>query len=169
MDNVKQLPGQPANALVRPAEVIYRDNELATNIVDGQSGSGLVEYWRVILRHRATVLLLVCLGGLVGFLMTLPETPVYRAHTTLEVLGLNENFLNFKDVNPTGNGGGVDPTADILTQVKLLESQSLRERAVAKLKAETPPSARTTPLGDRLEVWAKALHLKPGAPVAARA
>ncbi len=123
MDNAKQLPGQSANALVRPAEAVCR------------------------------------------FLMTLPQTPVYRAHTTLEVLGLNDNFLNFKDVNPTGNGGGVDPTADILTQVKLLESQSLRERAVAKLKAETPSSARTAPLDGRLDVWAKALHVKPGTPV----
>ena len=68
---------------------------------------------------------------------TLPETPIYRAHATLEVQGINENFLNMKDVSPTATSGMMDPTADILTQVKLLESQSLRERAATKLGAQT--------------------------------
>jgi polysaccharide biosynthesis transport protein len=164
MDNSRQLPAQPENALVRTMEVVYRDHEPPTSVVDMQSGSGLVEYWRIIARHRGTVLLLLFLGGLVGFLMTLPETPVYRAHATLEVQGLNQNFLDFKDVSPNG-GSGIDPTADILTQVKLLESQSLRERAVAKLKAQPPSSSLSIPRGGRPEVWAKALHLNSGAPV----
>ena len=34
MDNAKQLPGQSANALVRPAEVVYRDHELPAQVVD---------------------------------------------------------------------------------------------------------------------------------------
>src|SRR5579863_6180416 len=108
MDNQRQLPSQAENALVRPTEVMYRGHELTTQVVDSQSGSGLVEYWRVIVRHRGTVILLACLGGILGFLSTVPETPVYRTHATLEVQGTNDNFLNFKDVNPTG-AGAVDP------------------------------------------------------------
>ena len=163
MENLRHLPGQADNALERPTEVMYRGQELTAQVIDSQSGSGLVEYWRIIVRHRGTVLLLVCLGGLIGFLATLPETPVYRAHTTLEVEGLNENFLNFKDVNPTG-ANGVDPTVDILTQVKLLESQSLRERAVKKLSATESLSIPVAPRVTRLDAWAKAVHLKPSAP-----
>lgn len=164
MDKSRQLPAQAESALVRPTEVMYRGHELPTQVVDSQSGSGLVEYWRVIVRHRGTVLLLVCLGGLVGFLATLPETPVYRAHTTLAVEGSNENFLNFKDVSPTG-ASAIDPTADILTQVKLLESQSLRERTVNKLSATESLSTAVQAGNNHLDAWTKALHLKSKAPL----
>src|ERR1700729_1202433 len=103
MDKSRQLSGQGESALVRPTDVVYRGHELTTQVVDAQSGSGLVEYWRVIVRHRGTVLLLACLGGLLGFLKTVPETPVYKAHATLEVQGTNSNFLDFKDVNLNGS------------------------------------------------------------------
>src|SRR5579863_918632 len=164
MDNSRQLPNQNGgNALTRPAEVIYRDQEALTPLMEAASGSGLVEYWKVVLRHKATVLLLFVLGGLAGFMYTLPETPVYRAHATLEVQGLNENFLNMKDLSPTGSGS-MDPTADILTQVKLLESRALRERAIAKLKAQ-PGAASATFVPNRFTAWKKALRLDPGSPL----
>src|ERR1700748_127261 len=113
VDNTRQIPSQSnGSALVRPAEVVYREPEGLPQ-VDSGSGSGLVEYWRVIVRHKGTVLLLIVLGALAGFISTLPETPVYRAHATLQVQGINENFLNMKDVSPTATGGMMDPTADI--------------------------------------------------------
>jgi capsular exopolysaccharide synthesis family protein len=164
MDNSRQIPNQNGGkALTRPAEVIYRDQEPLTPLMETGS-SGLVDYWKVILRHKATVLLLFLLGGLAGFLYTLPDTPVYRAHATLEVQGLNENFLNMKDLSPTGSGS-MDPTGDILTQVKLLESQALRERAVAKLKAQPGPASTATYAKNRLAAWKKVLRLDPGTPL----
>src|SRR5258708_32691147 len=166
MDHSKQLPGQSGgNALTRPAEVIYRDQEPLTQIVEAGSGSGLVEYWRVVVRHKGTVLLLFVLGALAGFISTVPETPVYRAHATLQVQGINENFLNMKELSPTATGGMMDPTADILTQVKLLESQSLRERAAAKLRAKSASTSAGAYQADRLAAWKQALHLDSGKPV----
>src|SRR6185295_15133147 len=102
-----QLRQNGGKALARPAEVSYRDLEAPLQVVESTSGSGLVEYWRVVLRHKGTVLLLLIVGGFAGFLSTLPETPIYRAHATLEVQGLNQNFLNIRDVNPTASGGSV--------------------------------------------------------------
>lgn len=165
MENIRQLQNSSSgSALVRPAEVVYRDPEVLQQ-VDAGSGSGLVEYWRVIVRHKGTVLLLFVLGALAGFISTLPETPVYRAHATLQVQGINENFLNMKDVSPTTTGGMMDPTADILTQVKLLESQSLRERAAAKLRAQSASSSVGTYESGRIGAWKKALHLDSATPV----
>src|SRR5579864_1618809 len=165
MDNSRQLPNQNGgNTLARPTEVIYRDQEPLTPLMEAGSSSGLVEYWRVVVRHKATVLLLFVLGGLAGFLYTLPDTPVYRAHATLEVQGLNENFLNMKDLSPTG-AGSADPTGDILTQVKLLESRALRERAVAKLKAQPGADSTATYAANRLAAWKKALRLDSGTPL----
>src|SRR5579862_754850 len=67
---------------------------------------GVVAYWRMIVRHRWTVALIAFLGLVAGVLLTLPQTPVYQAHTSLEVQGLNENFLNLQNLNPTSAPGG---------------------------------------------------------------
>src|SRR5665213_978238 len=109
MDNMRQLPGQSnANELVRPAEVVYRDPDSLSHVAAPGSESGLVDYWRIIRRHKGTVLLVIVLGALLGFLTTLPQTPIYRAHTTLAVQGINENFLNMKDFSRTGTAA-MDP------------------------------------------------------------
>src|SRR5712691_1849323 len=137
IDNSPEPLKRPAEpALVRPAEVVFRNPEPPPEMAPPEAGNGLVEYWRVLLRHKGTVLLLVIVGSLAGYLLTVSDTPIYRAHTTVEVQGLNENFLNMKDLNPTSSGYSIDPAADILTQVKLLESRSLRERTVAKLQKQ---------------------------------
>ena len=57
---------------------------------------------------------------------------MYQAHTTIEVQGLNEDFLGLHNVSPT-----VSPTSnyypdfDIQTQVKILQSESLANSVVA--------------------------------------
>ncbi len=153
------------NGLARQPEIVYPPVEPLAPLSDASSGSGLVEYWKVIVRHKATVILLICLGGLIGFLTTLPEVPVYRAHATLAVEPTNNGVVDFKDGN-SQTGTTMDPLADILTQVKLLESRSLRERAIKKMKAEGTGPNYVAPLGQRLNVWASALHLKSATPVA---
>jgi capsular exopolysaccharide synthesis family protein len=172
-DDSRRLP-VPANAnangngngngsRVASAEILSHSAiEPPMQLLEAGSGSGLVEYWRIVVRHKATVILLFVIGALVGFLYTLPQTPIYHASATLEVQGLNEDFLNLKDVTPTSTGIALDPAADILTQVKLLQSQSLRQHAITKLRAKPSPlSARSTP-GDRVQVWKQALHLNSG-------
>jgi len=151
--------GNGAEKAITPIEVLSPHAlEPASSFLEAGGGGGLIEYWRIIVRHKGTVIVLLVLGGLAGFLSTLPQTPIYRAHTTLEVQGLNHDFLNLKDVTPT-SGITLDPVADISTQVKLLESQSLRERTLAKLK-EHPSPVNTAPLpGNRILAWKQALQL----------
>src|SRR5438045_2942990 len=79
---------------------------------EDQGGDGVLEYWKILRRHKGAVLLAAFLGGLAGFLYTLPQTPIYQASATLEVQGLNENFLNMRDVNPTTTGNSWDPSYD---------------------------------------------------------
>src|SRR5262249_40263045 len=47
---------------------------------------GLLEYWRILRRRKGMLLLSVFLGGLVGFLVTLPQTPIYQAKGVVEIL-----------------------------------------------------------------------------------
>ncbi len=88
-------------------------------------------------RHKGTLVLIAFLGLLSSLLLTLPQTPVYQARTSLEIRNLNENFLNMREVNPTANeGGSSPPESDLQTQVKILQSESVLERVIAKLNLE---------------------------------
>src|SRR5262249_54960288 len=122
---------------------------------------GLYGYWKVIRRGKGILLLTAFLGALLGYLFTFPETPIYQAHATVEVRGVNENFLNMREVNPD-SGGYMDPSFDVLTQVRILEGRSLRERTARKLAAKKPVSFKY-PMS-RLAAWKSALgigHAKP--------
>ena len=64
--------------------------------------------------------------------------PVYEAKTSLEVLELNDNFMNTKDVSQFDQGGRSDLLTDIQTQIKLLGSESLKDRTLAALGYKKP-------------------------------
>jgi capsular exopolysaccharide synthesis family protein len=122
--------------------------------------AGVLEYWQMVRRHKTAVLTVSVLGAVAGFLYTLPQPRIYQAHTTIEVQGLNEDFLGLHNVSPT-----VSPTSnyypdfDIQTQVKILQSESLANSVVADLEKGKPPENMRPP--DRLTVWKKALKIDP--------
>jgi polysaccharide biosynthesis transport protein len=122
--------------------------------------AGVIEYWQMVRRHKVAVVVVSILGAVAGFLYTLPQPRIYQAHTTIEVQGLNEDFLGLHNVSPT-----VSPTSnyypdfDIQTQVKILQSESLAKSVVADLEKGKLPDNMRPP--DRLTVWKKALKIDP--------
>lgn len=122
--------------------------------------AGVLEYWQMIRRHPATVIVVTVLGAIVGFVSTLPDARIYQARVTLEIQGLNEDFLNMKSVNPTVDASSnYSPDYDIQTQVKILQSRSLIRRAVKKLQShEWVPNIQPP---DRIANWRKALKIDP--------
>ena len=157
MGHPKPLTGAPRrNDAEGAIDVSYRGAANQQEYDDELAGDGFVEYWNLILRHRGTILLTAVLGALAGFLYTLPQTPIYQASTTIEAQGLNENFLNMKDYNPTTSSGSqYDSSVDLRTQVKLMQSKSLIDRVAAKLKKNGAPEVSVPT--DRLSEWKKAL------------
>ncbi len=132
--------------------------DVAYGAAEGGSGpnsGGLLEYWRILARRKGTLILITFLGGLIGALITLPQTPIYQARTSLEIISLNSNFLNASKVNPVNESGTQSDAVDIQTQLKLLQSASLIDRVLAKLKATEPPPMNT----GRIAVWRKTLNL----------
>src|SRR5947207_3207702 len=63
--------------------------------------AGILDYWQMIRRHKVAVLMASVLGAFIGFLLTLPQPRMYQARATLEIQGLNEDFLGMHNVNPT--------------------------------------------------------------------
>jgi len=95
---------------------------------------GLLEYWRILRRRKGTVLVVACAGLLTGFLVTLPQTPVYQARASLEVQDLNQDFMNMKQVSPVAESPSYTALSDIQTQIKILQSETLAERTIAKVR-----------------------------------
>src|ERR1019366_3411104 len=83
-----------------PAQMPYLESPpMNSPMLTEDQGSGLLEYWHMLRRRKGTFLLIAFLGLLAAVLITLPQTPVYQARTTLEIQNLNENFLNMRAVS----------------------------------------------------------------------
>jgi succinoglycan biosynthesis transport protein ExoP len=115
---------------------------------------GLLEYWRILRRHKSTWILFAFLGAVIGYLVTLPQTPIYQAHTSIEIQSLNDNFMNMRQNTEVSEGVGSDPS-EIPTEIKILQSETLLEAVSNQLKASGP----VVPENSRAHFWRRLLHL----------
>jgi succinoglycan biosynthesis transport protein ExoP len=130
----------------------------------GQPESGgLVEYHRILRRYKGTVILIAFLGFVAGIFLTLAQTPIYQARILLEIQDLNDNFMNMKQVSPLSEGGGWGGQSDIQTQIKILQSETLVKRVIAKVNNGSAENINAT---GRILAWRKALNLPAPAPKA---
>src|ERR1700746_590249 len=60
------------------------------------SYDSLLDSRRILLSHKMTILRFAALGLLAAILITLLQTPIYRARTSIEIQDFNENFLDIK-------------------------------------------------------------------------
>jgi uncharacterized protein involved in exopolysaccharide biosynthesis len=96
---------------------------------EGERGS-VLHIWQTLLRHKISIFVGIVLGGCLGLTMTVVQTPMYRAHTTLEIQGINDGFLNLRDTS------AVSASFDVQTQARALQSQTLRQRAVRRVRED---------------------------------
>src|SRR5260370_8036515 len=120
------------------------------------SAAGPVEFWRGLRRREGALLLFACGGALAGFLWTLPQTPIYQARTSIEIVGVNDNFLNTKQVNPVTETGATSEIADLQTQIRILLSESLLARVLDKLRSDK--ATDMVGLGV-VSTWRRAFHI----------
>jgi polysaccharide biosynthesis transport protein len=163
MKHPNRLPGAGNNSALPLARGEY--SEIPASAYGREAGDefetgGLIEYWRILRRHKGVWIIFAFAGALLGFLLTLPQTPLYQARTSVEIIGLNDNFLNFKQVSPVAQTGATSETADIQTQIKILQSESLLDRVFSKLKVEMP----TADASGRVSAWRKVLNLPEPSP-----
>ena len=123
---------------------------------DGSAGSSLVEYWHVLQRHKWTILFSTFGGALLAILAATMMTPLYEANTSLEVLNVNENFMNTKVTSPVTTNDISYDVSEEETQVQLLQGDALLDRVMAKMDPNYAASklTKTTSSG-----WRKFLHL----------
>ena len=95
-----------------------------------------VNYSALLRRHRNAIAVII--GGtlLLSVLYTLVAHKVYKSEVILEVTGINQDFMNSKEVDPTSN----QVTGDeyIETQTKLLKSPPVVQRTAEILGPKVP-------------------------------
>src|SRR5713226_6379104 len=115
----------------------------------------LLDYWNILFRHRKTLLSFALVGLLGATVISLVQTRIYRVRTSLEFQGTS--FLETK--GSTDSSGGYSNLESYMeTQVKLLQSESLLEHVIDKLKLQQRPTgwrALTSHLPEREELIRK--------------
>jgi succinoglycan biosynthesis transport protein ExoP len=149
----------------RPRSYSYY-NVPARGYVNDRNEDSISQYWRALIRRKGTVLLAALAGGLLAVLLTLPQAPVYRAQTSIEVQNLNDDFLNTKNVSPMSNPSAFQsPEYNIRTQATVLQSRPVLERAISRLSITERQSLAGTGEAPKPSAWRKALGLREPPPV----
>ena len=126
----------------------------------------LIQCWQTVRRSKITLLLFALAGIILAVLITMQLTPIYQAKTTIELQGVNENFLGMKAADPTVELPDYSSDGIVQTQIKILQSNSLMKRVVPKL---TPADGKApVEQGTRMAAWRTLLHLPGPKPEMAR-
>lgn len=119
--------------------------------------SQLVEYWHVLRDNYLWVCSLALLGLAIGWVVAKVQQPMYQARTELDIRSLNENFLNPRDGASTGTTESVLPQSYVETEIKILQSESIRKRALDKIPipAEVPGQKTESSFWENPLEWLK--------------
>jgi polysaccharide biosynthesis transport protein len=111
---------------------------------------------RTVWANRTLVLGIAVLCAAIGTGIAMVQAPMYRSQATVELLGINENFMNLREVNPNAPSTGLSPTDSyVSTEIELLQSQALIRRVVEKLHlAEKPAPANHGLIGSVKSMFA---------------
>lgn len=115
------------------------------SVAAAEPPSQLLEYLRVI---RGNLVLIAALAGAgvgVGWLSASLRPAMYQARTVLDIRSLNENFLNSREGSPIGTTASVLPESYIQTEIKILGSDSVRQRALKRLEVNVPRANMPVP------------------------
>src|SRR5262249_47221728 len=96
------------------------------------------------------LLLAMCLGIAVAAILSSLQPPIYGSRIALEVEGLNENYLDLRNVYPT-IAPGSDAAGLLQTQAEIFTQDALLQRVARKLTLETgPESLSNSTIAERL-------------------
>jgi succinoglycan biosynthesis transport protein ExoP len=138
--------------------VMSRSNYVASDSEGTKelNAESVLDYWLMLRRHKTLVPAFMLCGVLAGLGLGVSTRSAYRAHTSVEVLNLNEDFMNMKHTSAVTT---VDTSAEVSeeqTQIKVLESESLLKRTYARLGSQSALSNAEYPANKVW--WQKVFH-----------
>jgi capsular exopolysaccharide synthesis family protein len=158
---LQPVPHPTPLPLQRPPEEPLRGGWVESyeaELAPGPGSPGLLQYYEVLRRRRAAVLLSALLGVVGAVLLSLPQTPIYRAEAKLEIQGGGESLSGLGEINASPADRYLSEF-EIATQVEMLESRVLLEKVTDKLELAKRSEFATPP--GRLALWRQAIGLPP--------
>lgn len=137
--SISNLPGidpnQPSRELLpAPSVRTYRLEPVETVPPEqAQQQGALLDLWWLILGRKGLILTTTTLGILVTALVTITQVPTYLARTTIEVNPPPDLSTMGKDPGDSRTSGN---DSYLQTQVRILQSQSLRKQMAARMAKE---------------------------------
>ncbi len=135
---------KPVNALVESSDrslsrVLPGDGQPYVDVpfsaVTGQSEwAKLSDLGRIVSRRKGILMTSMVLGLIAGVAITYATTPAYRATTSLEVQGLNEDFLDLHRIDAAARPATFSADTYVQTQADILQDDVLLERVIDRLK-----------------------------------
>lgn len=146
--------GAPLMWYIEPLEPANDSNK--------QANKGLHEYWRLLGEHRLVLFLLAIAGAIGGLAIALHESPIYRARASLEVRSeATRTPLSGMEMEDR-----FSPESYLQTQIRILQSVTLRKRANQRLVKDFPE--RTYIVADQFSALRPYFSTRVPEPVMAR-
>src|ERR1700740_1047649 len=121
-----------------------------------QASQDLLDYCRILRLQKFLILRCILLGLLIALTFSICQRSVYRAHTSITIQDMNENFMNLKE-DPTAINQGERTESYFQTQVQILQSESLLKRVMNK--PDIAEALARTETKSRRIAWRKYLGL----------
>ena len=96
----------------------------------------LLEYLRILVKHRWLILSIVAAAVVLGAVTTLMKTPLYTSTIRLQIDRAADKIVQGGNIRPESN----DDDLFMQTQYELLQSQTMAERVASALKLGEDPS-----------------------------
>ena len=119
-----------------------------------------MECARTLYRRKATLLWIAFFGIIAAALFSVAQPRMYQSQASIQIQGVNENFLNLRDIYPTA-APSADNAVYVQTQAEMLQQDALIEQVVRKLHLEERPEYRSgASLWDRFRPTADRLRCR---------
>jgi len=134
-DEQDKLPATTEPSPVSALTVARRNQQLSLELrsqaepEEGEVEFHLIDYWRILVKRKWTVIAVTLLVLVIGVVNTLMTTPLYRSTASVQV---EKNSLQVVQVGGVMNTEAYDPGFR-QTQMELLRSRALAERVVQQL------------------------------------
>jgi succinoglycan biosynthesis transport protein ExoP len=154
--NARIRSGKVTEALAPTSNLVYLD-PVTTEESPQAPKKSILDYFHLFLNRKLFLAAFVLVGLAVAVLLTLRETPLYRATTTLEIRSLKTGSALISA--PDGDQSFTETSADLETQIRILESDSLAQRVSEQIRRDYPN--RIYQSQDVFAGWRRKLKLLP--------
>ncbi len=151
----------PQPLVVRGGRQLATSNPAAFASDDDEGGGlNLAIYWHIIVKHRLVIAGAVMGALIIGVILTLMTTPIYRATATIQI---DREVARVVDIQGTEPPSGRD--VDFYqTQIALLQSRSLAERVVQRENLASDPAFMAQTSGSSFAALGRLLGRQRAAP-----